>query len=177
MRTIQIASCLLLGTVFVAGCTESNNPTELTDTPLFAGSGVAHRVSVGGADICEALGQPTGCDANFSLTARQKADDSVGGEWQDTFAGGGEGIHVTIDCLNVVGNGAVVGGVITHGTEGGVDVSGLRALTAVVDNGTSANDPADRISFSFTGLNISCTLFPPAVFPLFNLANGQVTVR
>ena len=140
--------------------------------------GVTHRVSLGGADICEALGLPTGCDANFSLVALEKADGSVKGQWQDTFAGGLEGIHVAVDCVNVVGNGAVIGGVITHGFAGGVDVSGQRALTAVVDNGTSANDLPDQISFSFfpTGAT-DCTTLVPGNFPLFPLANGQVKVR
>ncbi len=144
---------------------------------IASAGGGAHHVSLGGADICEALGLPTGCDANFSLVAVEKADGSVRGQWQDTFAGGVEGIHVAVDCVNVVGTGAVIGGVVTHGFVGGVDVSGQDALTAVVDNGTSANDPPDQISFSFfpTG-GLSCTAVVPANFPLFNLARGQVKV-
>jgi len=144
---------------------------------IASAGGVAHHVSLGGADICEAVGLPTGCDANFSLVAVQKADGSVRGQWQDTFAGGLEGVHVAVDCVNVVGNGAVIGGVITHGFAGGVDVSGQRALTAVVDNGTSANDPPDQISFSFfpTG-SADCNAFIATNFPLFNLGRGQVKV-
>ena len=142
---------------------------------------VLHHVSVGGADICEAIGQPTGCDANFSLVAKEKADGSISGQWVDTFAGGGEGIHVAIDCLNVVGgNGAVIGGVITHGILGGLDRRGLgqRAITAVVDNGTSANDTPDQLSFSFVNTgNASCLNFVPTSFQLFTLAHGQVKVR
>ncbi len=139
---------------------------------------VVHHVSMGGADICGALGLPTGCDANFSLVANERADGSVSGQWQDTFPGGGEGIHVAIDCLNVVGNGAVIGGVITHGTALGVDVSGQRALTAVADMGTSSNDPPDLLSFSFfpTGA-LSCTALVPTNFPLLPLTHGQVVVR
>ena len=142
-----------------------------------ANAQVVHHASLGGADICEALALPTGCDANFSLVANLKANGSVSGQWQDTFDGGGEGIHVAIDCLNIVGNGAVIGGVITHGTEAGVDVSGQRALTAVVDNGTSKNDPPDQLSFSFTGIDTPCVNLVPTNFPLFTLARGQVKVR
>jgi hypothetical protein len=167
--------------LFAFGCAESPTSTQadLTASPEFAARGpLVHSVSMGGADICEAIGLPAGCDANFSLTATQKADGSVEGQWQDTFAGGGEGLHISIDCLNVVGNGAVIGGVITKGTAGGVDVSGQRALTAVMDNGTSNNDPADQLSFSFFPFpNLSCTDLTPGDFPLFDLTNGQVTVK
>jgi hypothetical protein len=144
-----------------------------------ANAQVVHHASLGGADVCEALGLPTGCDANFSLVANQKADGSVKGQWQDTFGTGGEGIHVAIDCLNVVGNGAVVGGVITHGTALGVDVTGQRALTAVVDGGTSVNDlVSDQMSFSFFPFpDLFCTDLVPTDFPLFDLAHGQVKVR
>lgn len=138
---------------------------------------VIHRVSVGGADACEALGLPTGCDANFSLVAIMKADGSISGQWQDTFAGGGAGIHVAIDCMHIIDNGAVIGGEITHGTLGGVDVSGLRALTAVVDNGTSAKDPPDQISFSLIDNGAVCTDLIPDDFPLLELTHGQVKVR
>ena len=147
---------------------------------------VIHRVSVGGNDICEALGFAPGCDGNFSLVAIEKADGSVKGQWQDTFLGGGEGIHVAVDCLNIVDNGAVIGGEIVHGAVGGVDVTGLRALTAVIDNGKSKKDPPDQISFSFfppgdSGFPDDCLATFPADFDalglLFDLTRGQVTVK
>ena len=143
-----------------------------------------HHASLGGADICEAIGLPTGCDANFSLVANEKANSGVSGQWQDTFAGGGEGIHVAVDCMNIVGGGnfAIIGGVVTQGTVFGVNVSGQRAITAVVDNGTSANDPPDQLSFSFSEdflRSNDCNTLTPADFQgsLFNLAHGQVKVK
>ncbi len=195
MRYLSVTSLLLLLVVFVTACSEQAAPTAaLIDSSIENPTGalsknnVIHHASVGGADICEALGLPTGCDANFSLVANEKADGSVRGQWQDTFAGGGEGIHVAVDCINVVGNFAVTGGVITDGTFGGVDVSALRALTAVVDNGTSANDPPDQLSFSIVdpsqfGLPDDCNngLYTLQFFvqngALFDLAHGQVKVR
>ena len=149
-------------------------------TPELAHRGpVIHRVFLGSADACEALGQPVGCDANFSLTASEFADGSVHGVWVDVFAGGVEGIRVAVDCLKVVGNGAVIGGVITSGTFGGVDVSGQRAFCAVVDNGVSANDPADQISFSVFPIPAvaDCADQEPGFFQLLNLVHGQVTVH
>ena len=165
-------------------------PTALTEdqSPQFTrgGGGVVLQVSVGGADICDALGQKTGCDANFSLQAKQFADGSVSGQWQDTFAGGGKGVHVAIDCLEVSGNRAALSGVVTHGTtNGGVDVTGLRALTVIADNGTSQSDPADQISFTQIEwpfgndchdaiIGVDLGLFDGI---LFDLVHGQVKVR
>lgn len=180
MRTKALALCL--AAVLAVSCSDQpTSPTTLTDgapAPTLNVGPVVHHVSMGGNDVCAGLGLPNGCDANFSLTAKSFADGSVKGQWNDTFAGGGEGIHVAVDCLNVVGNGAVIGGVITNGQVGGVDVSGQRALTAVVDNGTSANDPPDQLSFSFfpTG-TLSCTTLVPLNFPLVNLGSGQVKVK
>ncbi len=184
LRYLTVTSILLLLVMFVTGCSEEAAPTAaLIDssienpTEALSKKNVVHHASVGGADICEALGAPTGCDANFSLVANLKADGSVSGQWQDTFSGGGEGIHVAVDCINVDGNWAIIGGVITHGTVDGVDVSGQRAITAVVDNGTSANDPPDQISFSFIEVPLDCKDLTPADFPLFDLAHGQVKVK
>ena len=163
--------------IFTLAC-EAPSATTPDLAPQLARGGVTHHVSVGGADICEATGRPIGCDANFSLTANMKADGSVTGQWQDTFTGGGAGIHVAIDCLNVIGNTATIGGLVIRGTsEGGVDLTGRRALTAVVDNGTSGNDLADQISFSITLPTVTCDVARAEFFPLFNLAHGQVKVR
>jgi hypothetical protein len=194
MRYLSVTSVVLLLVIFITGCGEQKAPTlALNDSSIenptvsFSKKNVIHHVSLGGADYCEALGLPTGCDANFSLVANMMSDNSISGQWQDTFPGGHEGIHVAVDCMNLIGNFAVIGGVITHGTYGGVDVSGQRAITAVVDNGTSANDPPDQISFSIFppsqfGLPDDChdPIYTPEFFEvnnaLFDLGHGQVKV-
>jgi hypothetical protein len=133
--------------------------------------GVEHFVSVGGPDQ-----DPTNhTDANFSLVAIQHGDGSVTGQWTDQFGQGQGGIHVQINCLFVQGNQAWVSGFITTGNVGGVDVSGLPVITRVQDNGKSANDPPDQISFSFIGRATPCTAAPN--LPLVPMTAGQVTVR
>jgi len=190
-RSFATSYLFIIGALFLlfmfVGCSEEAVPTAAENpTDTLSKGKVVHHASMGGADFCEAVGLPTGCDANFSLTANEKADGTVSGQWQDTFTGGGEGIHVNIDCLNIVGgNFAIIGGVITKGTAGGVDVSGQRAVTAVVDNGTSTNDPPDQLSFSFIG-NVAtnllgstdCDELTPADFQGFlnDLTHGQVKV-
>lgn len=184
---IPIIGVFLLAFTYL-GC--SDTPVEPTqesaamdagDLPALYGSKrVVHFVSAGGADLCEATGRPTGCDANFSLVAHQRADGSVTGQWQDTFDGGRLGIHVAIDCLKVVGNGAVISGMITHGVSevSGEDVGGQQALTAVVDNGTSAKDPLDQIGYAIIGGTPGrCNRVPLGSFLLEDLTHGQVIVR
>ncbi len=135
-------------------------------------AGVVHRVSVGGPDICEAVGLKPGCDANFSLVALQMADGRVKGQYHDQFSGGA-GFHATVNCLNVIDNQAWVSGEITQSRAPGV--VGLDALTMVEDNGRSANDPADQISYSFFGADLDCNTTPD--LPLFPVPKGQVVVK
>jgi hypothetical protein len=151
-------------------------------TMAWATGPVVHKVSAGGPDACVAFGfEHPGCDGNFSLTAIQYADGSVSGQYSDRFARG-DGFHAVIDCLVVDGNQAWVSGVITKGrftdpdTGEVFDLAGLYVLTTVVDNGTSANDQVDEISFSFIDfVPTPCTEMPD--LPLLPAPEGQVTVR
>ena len=166
----------ILALAFVLGCSESANlPLAQSDFPTLqasVGSQVVHRVSVGGPD---AFGP--GTDANFSLAALERADGSVTGEWHDQFAQvpgfGGLGIHVAVNCLLIIGNQAWVGGVITQSRFS--PIVGLDAVTRVVDNGRSQNDPPDQISFSVIGLGTSCLAAPG--YPLFPVSQGQAVVQ
>ena len=186
-RLLRIPVTLLFLTALVVACRETL-PTDagvvssdaVVEYEAATFNSVTDRVSVGGADICEAIGEPTGCNANFSLTARKMDDESVKGQWQDTLDDG-EVIHVAIDCLKVVDNWAILGGKITQWKLRGVDVdvAGRRALTAVVDNGTSANDTADEIGYTVIGQfgPFACTFGIPDDFRLNDLTHGQVTIR
>lgn len=145
-------------------------------TMAWASGPVVHHVTAGGPDACIALGfEHPGCDANFSLVANQYADGDVSGQYTDRFANG-DGFHAVVDCLVVIGNDAWISGVITQGRFNGIDLAGLEVLTRVRDNGTSRNDPADQISFSFIDTELpDCTEQPD--LPLQDAPEGQVTVR
>lgn len=135
---------------------------------------VIHQVHVGGPDICEAMGFKPGCHANFSLVALEFYDGRVAGAWTDRGEAA-SGFHASIDCISVNGNEAWVGGVITQGRIDEADVSGLRVITRVRDNGTSRNDPPDEISFSVFDELASCRDQPP--IPLYPMPRGQVMIR
>ena len=152
---------------------------SLNPAAILAGGPVVHHVSAGGPDICSAFGLKPGCDANFSLTANQYADGSVKGEYTDNWRVGtekGDGLHVVINCVSVVGNEAWITGVVTKGTLNGLDLTGLPVGTRLRDNGTSANDPADdEISINFIGDPTPCTDHPD--YPMFAMPQGQVVVK
>jgi hypothetical protein len=175
---------LILAATAAFGCSEGGvPPTAQSDSPTLqatVGSKVVHSASAGSPDICSAVGDKPGCDANFSLTASQMADGSVTGQWVDrtSHVNGGGGVHVAVNCLNVIDNRAYVSGVITQGNS---DQIGQLALTKVVDNGRSTKDPPDEISvtINFPGLVTDCNGAPAfdGVIPLFAIPQGQVVVR
>jgi hypothetical protein len=183
-RKLQLTAIAVAFSLVASACSDPADPTSVNvagvegvTSTANVDAGVIHQVSVGSNDACAAFGAPNGCDGNFSLTAIERADGRVTGQWQDSFGKFG-GVHIAVDCLIVYGNQAVVGGVVTK--SGLADEIGTRALTAVVDNGRSANDPADQISFSFTDLPpdaICPNAPPPEAFPLNDLTTGQVVVR
>jgi chemotaxis response regulator CheB len=140
-----------------------------------AGNPIVHRVSVGGPDACQALANShPGCNANFSLVALQHADGSVTGNFIDRLEKD-DGYHATVNCLVVDGHNAWVGGVIVQGKIGNTDLKGRPVVTRVQDNGTSARDPVDRISYSWIGDARPCTL--KLNYQLLDAPQGQVKVQ
>jgi hypothetical protein len=77
-----------------------------------------------------------------------------------------------VDCLYVQGNKAWVSGVITKGWN-----AGFRVLTEVTDNGTSAKDPPDTISYSYApyAVTVNCQTFHPNLLQVA-VPKGQVKV-
>lgn len=176
---------ILVVAVLAAGC-EGTTPTPTEPAaPLtvaapsmaVAANRVVHQVTAGTPDLCESTGRKTGCDANYSLTALVRADGTVSGQYEDASPGGGHSLHIAVDCAKIVGNVAVVGGVITKGVEWGPFSPGNRVWTEVVDNGTSKQDPPDQISYTYPAGTYTCADADPALFFPVDLKHGQVTIR
>ncbi|MGH7521993.1 MAG: hypothetical protein ACREMI_12025, partial [Gemmatimonadales bacterium] len=179
MKTAWLA---LPAVALVVACNEPSSPAAAAALGALSASsvssnGVVNRVSVGGND----QDATNNTDANFSLIAIEKDDGSISGEWSDQFGQGQGGVQVDVNCLVVVGNQAWIGGIIRSGStgQGGVDLSGLPALTRVADLGNSANDPADAISFTFIGLAVQCTAQPnlPLLAKPWASSNSRTTGR
>jgi hypothetical protein len=116
---------------------------------------------------------------SFAFSATKSSDGSVTGEAQlenrsTDFRG-----HIAIDCLNVLGNVAVMSGVLTQSTSPNLPV-GTEELFAVQDNGSGPSAPADELTLTVSGLGITCTdITDPAQLALFfvPIESGQVQVR
>jgi len=181
MRTISLVVASLM---LVAACSEQPvAPAESATRPeLSASHGpVVHGVVAGTPDICGAFGARPGCDGNWSLAARQYADGTVEGEFQDVWGGGGQpGIHAVIDCIHIqpAPNPAFtdvwVSGTVTSPAE----LAGLPMITRARDRGTSSQDPDDFVGLTFVdpvqnyGVSADCR-----DHPLFGFAPSPGQVR
>lgn len=127
--------------LLLVGCADqTTSPVEAVRNPAPSGIGAPflHVVHVGGQDICSYFEAGPGCDGNFSLVAFQHPDGSASGSWTDGPFGG----NLKVDCLDVVGNEAWIGGV---DRENPLEPE-FRWISRVVDAGQSANDPPDSVS-------------------------------
>ncbi|MFC2139249.1 hypothetical protein ACFLR4_01185 [Bacteroidota bacterium] len=182
-----------LAVIFMTGCNQESSPTSpdgytegaSPNSLSKAGKGIVHHVSAGTNDADPSVFGVK--DASFSLVANEKANGNVTGNWVDVVKsenGNENSVHVSINSMKVVDNYAILTGIVKKGIRGGVDVTGRTALTMVRDNGTSANDPADEISFSIvlgegdtrTSDDFTLETFTSREW-LFPIKNGQVKVN
>jgi len=86
--------------------------------------------------------------------------------------------HLDIDCLKVVGNTAVISGVITKSNSG---LEGDTGVFAVQDNGEGNNAAPDRLSLVFfygpQYAGTLCTFFTFNNFPTSPIEGGNIQVR
>jgi len=111
----------------------------------------------------------------FAFTAKNRADGTAQGQYQvNNRDVSGSKEHGTVTCLEVVGNEAWIGGVITHSSVPGRE--GTRRLFHVVDRGEGSEDPADQASTIIVALTVEeCHTRP--VLPPQDLEGGNIQVR
>src|SRR6266545_428187 len=80
---------------------------------------------------------------NFAFSATKELDGTVTGQAQLERRDNGILAHIHIDCLNVLGNVAVMSGVYTFASD--LDLVGSEVLIAVQDNGEGPSAPPDEI--------------------------------
>jgi len=109
----------------------------------------------------------------FAFFARKKADGTTSGQYQvDNQSVSGSKEAGTVTCLEVVGNEAWIGGVITHSSIPGRE--GTARVFRVVDRGDGS--PPDQASLLIVGdATVTCHTRPP--LPLEDLERGNIKVR
>jgi hypothetical protein len=112
---------------------------------------------------------------SISFNARQLAPDMTAtGHAVIRAITAGVTVHVDVNCLNVIGNYAIVSGIVTKSSD--PTLEGFQAIWAVQDNG-EGNDPPDLMSlanFYVVGTGVDCRV--PSEFDLVPLESGNVQV-
>jgi hypothetical protein len=154
MRKSVIAACAAIVGVLAAGVVAQ------------ADNDIVFRVSAGSSDIVDSE------DKNYSLIALKNAAGEVWGQYQDSVSGY-QGLHMTVTHLEVFGNLAIVGGVVTKSNLPGFDVGGP-VCTFVQDNGAQG----DKISATYPLPFARCLAAAgnAAAF-LYPIGGGQVSVK
>jgi hypothetical protein len=116
----------------------------------------------------------------FSFEAREFSDGTATGNAQVTNRVTGQTLNIHIDCLNVLGNVAVVSGIAWSATGPG-NTDGDPQIFAVEDNGQGANSVPDRVTRSYGDTGLVCTDFQTAadVDPslYYDVEGGNVQVH
>jgi hypothetical protein len=109
----------------------------------------------------------------FAFEATKTSDGSATGQAQMYNRALPGRIHLEIDCLNVIGNIAVVSGTVTYSTEAGISV-GDPAIFGVQDNGEGASASPDRITIFLENSGFVCTDITPANVGLYTYLLNDV---
>jgi hypothetical protein len=109
----------------------------------------------------------------FAFAATRTSDGSVTGQAQMYNRALPGRIHLQIDCLNVIGNIAVVSGTVTYSTEAGISV-GDPAIFGAQDNGEGASASPDRVTVFLENSGFLCTDITPANVGLYTYLLNDV---
>ena len=118
-----------------------------------------------GGGTTEELGEKS----TFTFNAIQHKDGTVNGHMVYQFRFADLGIHMEIDCLNIIGNQATLSGTVTQvtGDAPSFIFVGQKAVFKVQDNGEGGDAPPDLISDVFLFASATCNVpFPAPYLPI-----------
>ena len=110
-----------------------------------------------------------------AFTARIDADGNASGQAEFQLRFIDATVHAVVNCLEVVGNDAWIGGTITRSSNPSVVGEGLDIVFRVQDNGEGDGPPADMTSQLVWGAVPSCNTRPP--LGLIGWTHGNVQVK
>ena len=112
---------------------------------------------------------------HIAFSAQQVAGTAATGEAKINDASAGVRVDVDVNCLNVIGNYAIVSGVVRTSSDEALVPVGSEAIFAVVDNGQGhTRDSMSIANFYAVGTGVDCSV--PSEFDLVR-ANGNFRVE
>ena len=112
---------------------------------------------------------------HIAFTAQQLTGTAATGEATIIDASAGVRVRVDVNCLNVIGNYAIVSGVVTQSSDPTAVPVGSEAIFAVVDSGQGVGrDFASIANFYAVGTGVDCSV--PSEFDLVPV-NGNFRVE
>ena len=112
---------------------------------------------------------------HIAFSAQQVTGTTATGEATINDVSAGVRVKVDVNCLNVIGNYAIVSGIVTQSSDEALVPVGTQAIFAVVDNGEgSSRDFASIANFYAVGTGVDCSV--PSEFDLVPV-NGNFRVR
>jgi len=117
----------------------------------------------------------------FAFEANRRPDGVVAGTAEVKNRATGQALHIRIDCLNVIGNIAVMSGTATSATGPG-NTDGDAEIFGVEDNGQGASAKPDRVTRVYGNSGFVCTDVTPANVGLYtdllhDVEAGNVQIR
>jgi hypothetical protein len=117
----------------------------------------------------------------FAFEATKTSNGSVTGQAQIDNRAVAQRLHIQVDCLNVIGNIAVMSGTLTYASGAGISV-GDAAIFGVQDNGEGAGASPDRVTRAFENTGLVCTDITPAnvglyTYELHDVQAGNIQVH
>jgi hypothetical protein len=112
---------------------------------------------------------------HIAFSAQQIAGTEATGEATIIDVSAGVRVSVDVNCLNVIGNYAIVSGIVTESSDPTLVAVGWQAIFAVVDAGEGkSRDFASIANFYALGTGVDCTV--PSEFDLVPV-NGNFRVE
>ena len=159
----------------VAGVAAAALVPSVVVVPPTSAEGVGP-MAAGAAHITGANGEAL----TLSFNVKQLPSGEVVGQAQRQARPVDATIHYELNCLRIVGNKAIVGGIVTRSTSPSF-VVGRKAIFSVEDNGEGPNEPADRVSFVLHATSDTtpgtCQTITPSAAATFDVEKGNVQVR
>ncbi len=109
----------------------------------------------------------------FAFEASTSSDGTVRGQAQVKNRATGQTLNIQIDCLNVIGNIAVMSGTARSAT-GPENSDGDAEIFAVQDNGQGTDVEPDRATRAFGNSGLVCTDITPGNIGLFTYLLNDV---